>query len=105
MARNWRKVREDALAAGRITEEGVAAARHQQDEQARAFRLRQVRQARLSRQEDVAAAMHVSQSRVSRIEAGEIDHAELGTLRSYVAAIGGKLVVTADFGDEKLTLG
>jgi predicted XRE-type DNA-binding protein len=105
MARNWREVREDALKAGLITEDSVAAARHQQDEQARAFRLRQVRQARMSRQQDVAAAMHVSQSRVSRIEGGDIEHSELGTLRAYVAAIGGALVVTADFGDEKLTLG
>ena len=53
----------------RITEEGVTAARHAQDEQARAYRLRQVRESRMARQADVAAQMKVSQSRVSRIEA------------------------------------
>lgn len=90
--------------AGRITEEGVASARHYHEDQARAYRLRQVRQARMARQEDVAAAMNVSQSRVSRIEGGDIDHAELATLRAYVQALGGVLRVTADFGDEKLTL-
>ena len=48
-ARNWRDVRADALAAGRITEAGVAAARQLHDEQARAYRLRQVRESRLAR--------------------------------------------------------
>lgn len=103
--RNWREVREEALKAGLITEDSVAAARRRHDEQARAYRLRQVRQARLSRQEDVAEAMNVSQSRVSRIEAGDIEHAEVGTLRAYVAALGGELRVTADFGDERLIIG
>ena len=104
-ARNWRDVRAEALKVGRITEDSVAEARRRHDEQARAWRLRQVRQARLSRQEDVAAAMKVSQSRVSRIEGGDIEHAELGTLRAYVQALGGELQVTADFGDERLILG
>jgi predicted XRE-type DNA-binding protein len=104
-ARNWREVRADALKDGRITEEGVAAARHVQEEQARAYRLRQVRESRLARQADVAAQMKVSQSRVSRIEAGDITHAEMGTLSAYVRALGGVLRVTADFGDEVLILG
>ena len=90
---------------GCITEESVADARRQHVEQARAYRLRQVREARLARQEDVAAAMKVSQSRVSRIEHGDISHSEVATLRAYVQALGGELRVTADFGDEKLTLG
>ena len=48
--------------------------------------------------------MNVSQSRISRIESGDIEHAELATLRAYVQALGGVLRVTADFGDEKLNL-
>jgi predicted transcriptional regulator len=103
-ARNWRDVRADAMEAGQITEDGVAGARRYHDEQARAYRLRQVRQSRMARQEDVAAAMNVSQSRVSRIEGGDLEHAELATLRAYVQALGGVLRVTADFGDEQLTL-
>jgi predicted XRE-type DNA-binding protein len=104
-SRNWREVRADALKDGRITEDGVAAARHVQEEQARAYRLRQVRESRMARQADVAAQMNVSQSRVSRIEAGDITHAEMGTLSAYVHALGGVLRVTADFGDEVLILG
>lgn len=103
-ARNWRDVRADALRSGHITEQGIAEARLYHDEQARAYHLRQVRQARMARQQDVAAAMNVSQSRVSRIERGDIDHAELATLRAYVHALGGRLTVTAEFGDQTLTL-
>lgn len=104
-ARNWRDVRAQAVAVGRITEDGVKDARRQHEEQAQAYRLRQVRQSQAARQEDIAAAMHITQSRVSRLERGEIDHSELGTIRAYVEALGGQLHVTADFGDEKLTLG
>lgn len=103
-ARNWREVRVDALATGHITEEGLAAARRRHVEQVTAYRLRQVRQAQSALQVDVAKAMQVSQSRVSRIENGDLDHVELATLRAYVAALGGKLRVTADFGDEVLRL-
>lgn len=103
--RNWRDVRAEAVAAGRITEDGVKEARQRHEDEARAWRLRQVRQSKAARQEDIAAAMHVTQSRVSRIEHGDIAHAELATIRAYVEALGGHLSVTADFGDEKLTLG
>jgi hypothetical protein len=100
-ARNWRDVRADALEDGRITEQGVASARRGQEEQARAYRLRGPR---MAWQSDVAAAMQVSQSRVSRIEGGDIVHSQLGTLSAYVRALGGVLRVTADFGDEVLIL-
>jgi predicted XRE-type DNA-binding protein len=103
-ARDWRDVRADALRAGRITEPGVAEARRVQEDQIQAYRLKQVRRARLARQQDVAAAMNVTQSRVSRIERGDISRVELGTLRSYVQALGGTLRVTADFGDQTLAL-
>ena len=48
--------------------------------------------------------MHVTQGRVSQIESGQLDSSELGTLRSYVEALGGTLRVVADFGDLSLTL-
>ena len=48
--------------------------------------------------------MKVSQSRVSRIEGGDISHTELGTLRAYVQALGGVLRVTAAFGDQTLPI-
>jgi hypothetical protein len=48
--------------------------------------------------------MHVSQGRVSQIESGRLANSELGTLRSYVEALGGSLRIVADFGDGELTI-
>jgi hypothetical protein len=48
--------------------------------------------------------MGVSAPRVSAIEHGDIDRAELVTLRSYGEALGGRLRVVADFGDTEFTV-
>ncbi|MGC0376064.1 hypothetical protein RKD28_003580 [Streptomyces sp. SAI-229] len=42
--------------------------------------------------------------RVSAIEHGELDRAEVATLRAYVEALGGRLRVVADFGDAEYTV-
>ncbi|KAB8183992.1 MULTISPECIES: XRE family transcriptional regulator [Microbispora] len=70
----------------------------------RAHRLAEIRQEQDLTQRDVAALMGVSAPRVSAIEHGEIDRAEVSTLRSYVEALGGRLRVVADFGDTEYTL-
>ncbi len=48
--------------------------------------------------------MAVTQPRVSAIERGELDTVTLSTLRAYVRALGGKLRVIADFGDQEYRL-
>jgi predicted XRE-type DNA-binding protein len=48
--------------------------------------------------------MHVPQVRVSNIERGELRRSELGTLQSYVEALGGHLRVIAEFGDHTITI-
>lgn len=48
----------------------------------------------------IAAIMGVSQARVSKLESGDLSRTELGTLQSYIAAIGGQLKIVAEF-DEK----
>ena len=48
--------------------------------------------------------MGVTQPRVSAIERGELDTVTLSTLRAYVHALGGKLRVVADFGDQEYRL-
>ncbi len=35
---------------------------------------------------------------VSKLESGDLSHTELGMLQSYVAALGGNVLVVADFG-------
>ena len=49
--------------------------------------------------------MKVAQSRVSAIENGKVSATEVGTLAKYVAALGGRLKVVADFGDQQLVIG
>jgi DNA-binding XRE family transcriptional regulator len=71
----------------------------------RAQRLAEVRKRQHATQVEVAAAMGVSQARVSKIEKGELERSEVETLAAYVKALGGKLKIIADFGDETYVLG
>jgi predicted XRE-type DNA-binding protein len=105
VARSWKDVRADVARRGLIDEKRVSRHRQRLDAEVRAYRLRQIREAQHVNQSDVAETMHVSQSRVSRIERGEIAHAEVGTLQSYIEALGGRLRMIADFGDEQLVIG
>jgi DNA-binding XRE family transcriptional regulator len=73
--------------------------------QARAYRLAEVRRRQHATQTDIAKAMGVTQARVSRIEKGELNRSEVETLAAYVKALGGKLKIVADFGDESYVLG
>ncbi|MFF7248277.1 helix-turn-helix domain-containing protein [Embleya sp. NPDC008237] len=64
------------------------------------FHLKELRKALGKTQAEVAAVLGVSQSRVfSQIETGDLDAMELETLRSYAAALGGRLDVTVNIGD------
>ncbi|MFZ3471016.1 helix-turn-helix domain-containing protein [Streptomyces sp. 4.24] len=71
----------------------------------RAHRLAEVRKRQHTTQVQVAEAMGVTQARVSRIENGELARSEVDTLAAYVRALGGKLKIVAEFGDEQYTLG
>lgn len=100
MARNWRDIRADAIAHGRFDPERVQAANRKMRNATQAERLADIRRARgHARQADLAAIMGVSQARVSKLESGDLSHTELGTLQSYVAALGGELRIIAEFSD------
>lgn len=71
----------------------------------RAHRLAEIRNAYGLNQKQIAGKLGVSQSRVSRIERGELDRAEVSTIRSYVEALGGEVEIVARFGDERITVG
>ncbi|WP_129842450.1 XRE family transcriptional regulator [Streptomyces sp. RFCAC02] len=101
-----RRVRERREAAG-LPVRSSAEKREAMDRlvaEVRAHRLAEIRQEQALTQRAVAAAMGVSAPRVSAIEHGDIDRAELATLRSYVEALGGRLRVVADFGDAEFTV-
>ncbi|MGW9209573.1 helix-turn-helix domain-containing protein [Embleya sp. NPDC055664] len=63
------------------------------------FHLKELRKSLGRTQAEVAAVLGVSQARVSQIETGDPEAMELETLRSYAAALGGRLDVTVDIGD------
>jgi transcriptional regulator with XRE-family HTH domain len=105
MTKSWREVRAEAVDKGRIDQERVAEQRARLEAEVRAHRLAEVRKAQGVSQKGIAEAMGVSQPRISKIERGDIASSELGTLRSYVEALGGRLRVVADFGDEQFIVG
>lgn len=105
MARNWRDIRAEAIAQGRLDPGRADAARKEMHEAVQAQRLADIRKAQgHARQSDVALLMGVSQARVSKLEGGDLSHTELGTLQSYVAALGGSLRIVADFGESTVEL-
>lgn len=73
-------------------------------EEVRAYRLRELREASALTQVELAARLHVSQNRVSRIEQGDIEHAQVDTIRRYVEAVGGRLRVEVELGDERIQI-
>jgi predicted XRE-type DNA-binding protein len=105
VARNWREIRAEAVAQGRIDPARTDAARKEMHDAVQAHRLAEIRKAQgHTRQADVAAMMGVSQARVSKLESGDLSRTELGTLQSYVAALGGHLRIVADFGERSVEL-
>ena len=66
----------------------------------RAWRLRELREQFDLTQVELAAELDVSQNRVSRIERGDIGKTQVDTLRRYVEALGGKLRLEVQVGDD-----
>ncbi|BBX71409.1 putative antitoxin HigA3 [Mycolicibacterium psychrotolerans] len=104
MARSWREIRAEAVKEGRVDPSQADASRKELHGWVQAQRLADIRKAHHARQADVAALMGVSQAWVSKLESGDLSHTELGTLQSYVAALGGNLRVVAEFGDSTVEL-
>lgn len=72
------------------------AARERLDAHVRGHQLAEMRKAALLTQQEVADILGVTQARVSKIEAGEVSG--IDTIRDYVAAVGGRIEVTATLG-------
>jgi predicted XRE-type DNA-binding protein len=80
-----------------------AAARDARDARDIGYHLAQMRKQQGMTQAQVAAAMGVSQVRVSRMEHGEVEKMQVESIAAYVAAIGGHLRLAADFGHATTT--
>jgi DNA-binding XRE family transcriptional regulator len=80
----------------------IAAGMEQLRAEQRAFRLAEMRRRLGITQAEVAARMGITQGRVSAIEHAKPSTTELCTLAAYVEALGGRLEIIADFGDQRL---
>ncbi|GAA1871836.1 hypothetical protein GCM10009715_18400 [Paeniglutamicibacter psychrophenolicus] len=66
--------------------------------------MRELREASDLTQVQLAGRLQVTQNRVPRIEHGDIERTQVDTLRKYVEAIGGKLRVEVELGDELIQI-
>src|SRR4051812_4753263 len=71
-------------------------------DEARGWRLAELRRRRGLTQEQVAVRMDVTTARVSQIENGDVSTQDV--LNRYITALGGTLKLIADFGDEQLKI-
>lgn len=97
----WSDVRAGGRAADPRTPteqaEGKALARERHEAYIRGCQLAEMRQAAEVTQAELAAALGVSQARVSKIEHGE--NSGIDVVRAYIQALGGDLDVIASIGD------
>lgn len=98
------KSMEELLAKRPVDRAAVNTHKKRMVDEVRAYRLRELREASELTQVELAGRLHVSQNRVSRIEHGDIDRAQVDTLRKYVEALGGRLRVEVELGDERIQI-
>ena len=68
----------------------------------RAYRLRELREQLGLSQAQLAERIGVGQRQVSKIENGDLDSARVATVRKYIEAVGGDLVIEYVAGDSRL---
>lgn len=68
----------------------------------RAYRLRELRERAGLTQVQLAERIGVGQRQVSKIEQGDLDSAKVGTIRSYLEAVGGELSLEYVMGDQRM---
>lgn len=98
------KTLEELLAERPVDRSGADRHKKRMLDEVRAYRLREGREALNLTQVELARRLEVSQNRVSRIEHGDIERAQVDTLRKYVEAVGGRLRVEVELGDERFQI-
>jgi DNA-binding XRE family transcriptional regulator len=93
----WQDVR-DGIVAGAGGEGAVTEGRRRNQAYIDGHRLSERRKALGLTQSEVAERMGITKSRVSQIERGEVSTIE--TVARYVQAIGGRIQISAVFGDD-----
>lgn len=85
-----------------VDRENVEAHKKQMLAEVRAYRLRELREGAGMTQAELAKRIGVGQRQVSKIEHGDLDSAKVGTIRSYLEAIGGGLSIEYVMGDQRV---
>lgn len=106
--RSWEDVKRDMDAIDRASGRDVAAAKAAARDKIEAFiighQLGVLRAEAKLTQVQVAERMGISQARVSQLERGDVNQLEVDTVRRYVAALGGRLRMVADFADHDVVI-
>lgn len=105
MAKTWAHVRKNAVSEGRLDPDRIKDLKNRLIAEVRAHKLAEIRRESGLNQEEMAQRLNISQSRVSRIERGQLDKAHIATLKAYIEALGGELELSARFGSERISLG
>ncbi|MCJ1715179.1 helix-turn-helix domain-containing protein [Curtobacterium sp. VKM Ac-2922] len=92
----------DFLAEHPVDRARVEAHKDQMLAEVRAHHLRELRELAGLTQAQLADRIGVGQRQVSKIEHGDLDNAKVGTLRSYLEAVGGALVLEYVTGDSRI---
>lgn len=95
---------DDMLSERPVDRTRVDAHKQRMLDEVRAYHLREIREAASLTQTDVAERLKVSQNRVSRIEHGDLEHTQVDTLRRYVEALGGSLLVEAEINGRRVQI-
>jgi len=67
-------------------------------------RLRRLRHSKNIAQAELADMLYVTQERVSALERRGVGSAQIGTLRRYVEALGGRLHIEVDLDGERIDI-
>jgi len=69
-----------------------------------AYKLRELRQQAGLTQVQMALKLKMSQNRVSKIERGLLDKTEVGTIKKYIAALGGDIQISVKINGKVMPL-
>lgn len=92
----------DFVAEHPVDRERVEAHKQRMLAEARAYRLRELRESAGLTQAQLAERIGVGQRQVSKIERGDLVSAKVGTIRSYLEAVGGGLAIEYVLGDQRV---
>jgi DNA-binding XRE family transcriptional regulator len=103
-ATSWQDVKAELRVKGKFDDDKVQAHLERLRSELRMHRPAEIREALGITQQLLAKQIGISQSRVSQIERGELEHTEVATLRSYFRELGGEVEVVVRLGDERLQI-